>query len=281
MKKVTCVIIAPIRNRERINKRCLNSVISQDYENFDVLVHYEKPIVYPKGDIPAVDWIIQLYKNASHNREVARKMAQITDSDYFLFLDSDIELPKNAIRSFMTQTGKRKTSIDFPLKDGTIIPAGTENPEIHIQGGWYPIYGRDDGGFGFFPSGRFIKDNTILKYLSPEPSLIIADYTGLGCCFMSREVVENVSLGDDGMHTITQDELGIERIAGDALAFGNNAFNAGYQIYMNGDVICKHHKSGRIRRMLSWKLKTYYSRLMAPVIKLWSGTKLPQTTMSV
>ena len=104
MQKVTCFIIAPLKPGYTISKRCFNSVLAQDWGNFDILIHYEKPESFH-------GYIYNLYRNCSKNREIARQMALTTDSEYFLVLDDDIILPKNAISEFMIQIGKKITTL--------------------------------------------------------------------------------------------------------------------------------------------------------------------------
>jgi len=266
--KVTCIIIASLNGK--VEPRCLKALQSQDYEDFDILIHYEKPVKYNT-------YLENLYKNCSRNRNIARKMALSNDSDYFLFLDSDIVLPRGALKSFMLQTGKRVTTIPAldPMRH-QIIPVGTAVPEIHIQGGWYPIYYRDSGKLAHFVSGKWVADNTFAQFKYPEASLISCDALGLGCCFMSRAAVEDIEF-EDGMNIELMNDRGQKLVAGECTAFGNKAFDKDYSMYMNGDVICEHIKPWRKLCYLKFQMTRLLQSLMTMGMRLVTLPKF-QTT---
>lgn len=249
---VTCFIIAPIG--EKINQKCLDSVMNQDYKDFDVLVHYQKPIDYK-------NFFRNLYTNCSSNRSIARKMALAGDSKYFLILDSDIILPKNAITNFMLQSGKRVTTIPCLNPDTKeVIPAGTSVPEIQIQGGWYPIYAQDSGELCHYVAGKWIADNTFYHFPRIENSLISTDSIGMGCCFLTRKALEDISFSD-GLNISLKNNLGHELVGGECLDFGNKANDKGYLMFMNGSVVCGHYKKGIHLRRIKWKLKSTINKL--------------------
>lgn len=241
MKKVTCIIIAPLTKGFKINQKCLDSVLEQDWGNFDILIRYEKPVVYEH-------MLENVYKNCSKNREAARIEALAGDADYFLFLDDDILLPPDAISQFMLQTGKKTTTMPvMNPKTGEIIPVGTDVPEIHIQGGWYPIYSYNEGTFAFYPCGKFVADHTVFNFRAVEKSLIACDFVGMGCCFISREVLEKVQI-THGLDIGINAPDGHDMLGGECLAFGNAVFAAGYAMRMNGSVVCEHKKRGRFKK---------------------------------
>lgn len=267
--KVLCVVIAPIGLK--FNKRCYNSWMKQNYPNYSVLIHYEKPIVNYG------EYGFDLNVNCSHNRNQARQASLASDADYFLFLDSDIELPPTAISSFMTQTGSnRATTREYVKPNGDIIPKGTPVAEKHIQGGWYPIIGYLDGGLVGWAAGVLVADETIQIFKSPEHSLVKADFCGCGCLFITRKALIDNEFSH-GLDVILKHADANKLIfADESYRFGMRAYENGYDIYMNGDVICKHYKRGRLKLRVQWQFKILRNKLIAMVSRFYLHKKSQQ-----
>jgi glycosyltransferase involved in cell wall biosynthesis len=234
MKKVLVVVIARLDRDHPVHAKCLASIYSQDYPNVDALIYYKKPTSHDS-------WAA--LKNCVDNRNAARKCALASDADYFLFLDDDIALPNTAVSSFMLQTGKKTSTITVATQGGEVIPAGREIPEKHIQSGWYPIFFADTKTIKRFLGGRWVADNRLIAFHRPEASLIKTDVVGCGCAFLSREVLTAIEF-EFGIDVAFTDEYGQQVRGEEHVAFGNRAFALGYDMYMNGDVVCEHHKAG-------------------------------------
>lgn len=268
--KVTLIVIAPIQSNLKTSKRAYESAFNQDYENYDVMIHYEKPTDYKEG-------FKNKYVNCSENREIARKLALSGNAEFFLFKDWDIVFPKNVISEFIKQTGQRVTSI--PYKDpetGKTVLAGQPVPEIHIQGGWYPIFGSETGEFLFYPCGKYVKDYVLVRLKEWDHSLVPVDYVGCGCLFISRKALSELYF-EDGLDRCDHDIYGICVHLGECGAFGALAFEKGYRMYMNGSVVCKH--------IISWRLKcsSYLISLISklPIILRPMGIRIWSRIMSV
>lgn len=276
--KVLCVVIAPIKKDFKLDKRCEASWMNQDYQNYSLLIHYEQPLINSEH------YLVNLNVNCSHNRNQARLAALNTDADYFLFLDSDIELPATAISSFMMQVGNdRKTTLDWIKQDGTVIPKGTHVPEKHIQGGWYPIIGLKDGRLWGFPCGEFIGDNQYLPFLFPQSSLVRTDICGAGCLFMTRKALSDIKFEHGLNYKIKLATNGADLFCDESGRFGMMAYEKGYDIYMNGDVICKHHKPGRLKKRVVWEFKILQKKLTVMASRFCSRKKSQplQTLLSI
>src|SRR3954468_23500325 len=112
MQKVLVVIITA----DQVKPQCWQSILDQDYPNFDCLVHIRKPKINSVDDDSSAEhkYLVKKYVNCTDNREVARKIALASDAERFLFVDSDVVLPKNAISELMKQP-------------------------FDVQGGWYNV----------------------------------------------------------------------------------------------------------------------------------------------
>ena len=200
MKKV--LVIIPTNGS--VEPRCFESVMRQDYSDFSVLINVVKAEVKCRRDIAV---------NSTKNRNAAREIALKTDADCFLWIDSDEELPKSAIAEFVTQHEK----------------AG-----FHIIGGWYQIRKSP-----FWVAGRWVADNTFLHCLKPAPSVTKTDMVGLGCMFIDRQALREIEF-NDGTDKETNVVNAGKCYLGPCCQFGNDAFDKGYQMYMDGNVICNH-----------------------------------------
>ena len=200
MKKVLIIIIT----KDHVEKDCMDSVLVQNYPETRIMVSIMKP------HFPNIKNLVHSkYLNCSAHREEARVMALGSVADYFLFIDSDVVLPNNATEEFIKQP-------------------------FDVQGGWYKILSSDR-----WVAGKWISDNVVYNFKAPDESIIKADFIGMGCAFFSREVLTKIKF-EHGLDWKAMNETGTEVLLGECGIAGNRIFEAGYQSYMNGNVICGH-----------------------------------------
>ena len=199
MKKVLISVITD----KYVMRECYDSLFEQDYPNFVVNVVAKKP-PFQHNDTTKFK-----YLNCVDNRNEARRMFLGSDSDYCLFIDSDIVLPKKALRLLMSHD-----------KD--------------IMGGWYKEIGSDR-----WIAGRWVADNVFLNFREIQPSVVKVDMIGMGCALVSRKVLEQVSF-KPAIDVWLKDESGKSLILGECGAFGNSAHEKGFNLYIDGNVVCKH-----------------------------------------
>lgn len=145
------LILIPTKNT--IDPECLASVYAQDYENFSVMVNKKK--ADPKKTY---------YQNVVENRIELREKGLKTDADYFLWVDSDIILPPDAVTAFL------------------------KKPEP-LMGGYYPIDATR------FCVGK-IKEGILENFTAVTPEKTEVDHIAFGMMIMSREVLEKVKIRD-------------------------------------------------------------------------------------
>lgn len=196
-------VLVVVITKDNVNSQCYHSILQQDYENFSVLISVVKPKHLHENPV------CEKYLNCSENRNIARRMALASDAKYFLFVDSDIVLPKNTISSLISHNR-------------------------HAIGGWYQI--RDGKRW---VAGKWVADNVFINFKTPDASVIKTDVVGLGCALISREVLEKVQF-EPGINVVAENENREKVIVGECGMFGNRVSEAGYNLYVDGDVICKH-----------------------------------------
>lgn len=217
MKKVLIIAIT----KDYIEKEAWESWLNQDYDNYSILLNVMKL------DKLHEDEKFNKPMNVAVNREEARKLALNSDADYFLFVDSDIVLPKNAISELVKQLEAPKPPDGIYFKK-------------HAIAGYYLLRNSSD----VFCMAKLVEDDGIIYLRFPEKSVIKVDYAGLGCILTSRELLEKIKI-----KTEFNKEL---KIAGtenyvtfdDSWNFCNQVFELGYQLYADGDVVCKHLTEG-------------------------------------
>jgi hypothetical protein len=90
-----------------------------------------------------------------------------------------------------------------------------------------------------YVAGRWIADNTFFNFDRVLQGLVEVDMIGMGCALIHRKVLEKITF-ESGTNLACKDELGNKAIVGECGAFGNAAFKAGYKLYMDGNIVCKH-----------------------------------------
>lgn len=200
--------------KDVVEPECWDGILRQDYPNSDLMVHVRKPKVHTvDGRYPEVTKnIIKKYINCADNREAARKIALASDADRFFFVDSDIVVPSNAISEMMKQP-------------------------FDVIGGWYRVAHEER-----YTCGRWVGDNLFINLYSVEPSVVKVDCIGMGCAMFTRRALQDITFhhGTDRTAETWINGEPVPMILGECGALGNLLNDKGYQLYMNGEVVCKH-----------------------------------------
>lgn len=185
----------------KVEPECLMAINSQEYDHYTTLVNYQK--TEHITNIPRQNYSI----NSTVNRQALRKMALASDAEYFLFVDDDVVLPKDAIKNLV----------------------------LHRKGllfGWYRIISRP-----MWVAGCWAVDKLVI-YRNPQKYVAKVDFGGLGCAMVSRKVLEAVDF-TVGMDSVIQTCSG-KANPGPCVSFCYNARMKGFNSYMCGDVVCGH-----------------------------------------
>lgn len=126
-------IIIPTYNSQNFLKRCLDSVINQIYKKIEIIVVDDaseddtKKIIkyYSEKDSRIIPYFQSLNKGVSISRNIGLKAAS---GDYIMFLDSDDELTKDAIRRMVDISNRYKSDfvdsynlLEYKKKNGKIV----------------------------------------------------------------------------------------------------------------------------------------------------------------
>lgn len=238
-------VLAIIITKDIVEPECMASVLTQDYPDYDIMVHIAKAKQYlTNSDNKKYESCINQYINCPENRNKARRLALASDADYFMFVDSDTVLKPNTISLLM-----------LPKKDAI--------------GGYY----RSCGGGNNYVAGSFVKNskeqNVFIPFYKVNAGIIPVAMIGLGCALISRRLLEAVEF-DDGLHlhnlminhnklekyepkkTFTDVNGNIIELSprieepssimmGECMVFGHMASLAGFQLFMSGDVEVEKH----------------------------------------
>lgn len=195
-----------------VDERCWSSALSQQYKDFSFAVSV-LPTKYFHGN-----QFLNRDANCAFNRESARLMALASNASHFLFIDSDIALPPDAIANLMLQR-----------KD--------------IIAGYYMAKGIDRKIGSNYACGRFTGwdgSRAVYDYFTSIPASVVrADVVGLGCCLISRRVLEKIPFRP-GIAGRIITRTGIPIFACDSATFCADAKDAGFQPYMDASVVCEH-----------------------------------------
>ena len=222
---------------------CLQSIMTQDYGNMEILINIKEPD--PKKE---------KYPNIVDNANECRERALKTDADYFWMVDDDVLPPPYALTELMKQMGKKKTTMPFRMTvTSPEIPVGTPVKEKHIIGGWWKHHNPcgHEHVYGSWSCGSWIPNQGFANYFGiPYTGLTKVDKIDFGCILISRKVLEKIPFENGDKVDIRwykpeekdKKQKSFNGHPCHCLMFAIRAQDLGYELYMCGNVICKHIK---------------------------------------
>lgn len=114
-----------------------------------------------------------------------------------------------------------------------------KNLALQVQGniqcicGWVPA--SPTGGWNAL---KLVADNTIAHIVNAQSGITMADYTTPECFLISRELVKKIPFDFKTKKELTW-VTGFRIITDPFMNFCNDIYEKGYNIYMNGEVICE------------------------------------------
>jgi glycosyltransferase involved in cell wall biosynthesis len=207
----------------------IESVKAQDYPNFELILHHREAEDLDNG--------FQRNKtlNIAKARNEVREIALKKKADYFVWLDCDMIYPKDMISRFMANMLVEKSTVDVVI-EGKTIPSGTPIPKKHIIGGWYKVKDPTNR----WMAGYFSGENNVSQYSFAQQGFIKVHFLGLGCCIMSREILEKFPFVD-GMN-VSSLNVNLRRTLprGACVEYCNQLCFHGYSLFMDGGIVCEH-----------------------------------------
>lgn len=195
------LILLPVRNKP--SAECLGAVFNQTEKDFGLLIERNSSEGRHK------DKMKEKCISIVHARNSLRKQALKTDAEWFLWLDSDVLMPPNALRDFL--------KIGRPF-----------------MGGWYKKKSGND-----WVSASLVKGTAVYHHKQPCREIIETDLVGLGCAMMSREILEKLDFEAD-IDTGYSNSSGHKFFAGECLNFTRRAEEFGPVMV---PIVCAHISS--------------------------------------
>jgi cobalamin biosynthesis Co2+ chelatase CbiK len=200
---------------------CLDSCMKQDYGNFSVLHSF----AYWHLDDDAVE---DKYGNIRLHEQAQRKIALASDADYFLLVDSDIVLPPHAISTLLSR-GKDVIGGWFRLESLWIDRAwadGSFSDEVKKSIDLTELKNINKQ----YNASWWNERDTFHISIGIEPGITEVDIIDFGCTLISRAAYEKIDFKEyDGIYGGFL-----------CVSFGKELQAAGYKLFMDSDVQCKH-----------------------------------------
>ncbi|HTI14491.1 MAG TPA: glycosyltransferase [Dictyobacter sp.] len=126
-------VIVPARNEEHNIRRCVTSLLEQDYDNYEVIVvddestdgtgHILDELIqtHPRGNLLWVLRLRELPENWAGKTHAIHRGVQEANGDWLLFTDADTWHAPNAIRSSVTQAVQEQADL-FTLGSKQELP---------------------------------------------------------------------------------------------------------------------------------------------------------------
>ena len=132
-------VIIPVYNAEKYIRKCLESVICQSYDSFEIIVvddgSTDSTNVILKNYVRKYSYI-KLIESENHGQGYARNLAlQKAKGEYIFFLDADDFIERDTLKLCVNKLNGEKS--DFVVMDWKFF---------HNRGGWYS-YNHSDNIF--------------------------------------------------------------------------------------------------------------------------------------
>ncbi len=150
-KKNKTKVLVLIPTKGTVDPKVLESLTAQDFQDFSILINPKQPDVSKSR-----------LQNIIDNRIETREKALKSDAEYYLWLDSDVILPKNALSAFL--------KCSKPLMGASYLIA----PNVYSTG-------KMENGF-------------IKNFTKPVGKEIDVDHLAFGAMMMNRDVLEKVKI---------------------------------------------------------------------------------------
>lgn len=238
-------VLAIIITKDIVEPACMESVLKQDYPDYDIMIHVAKAVKYINyPDKPKEESYVNQYINCAENRNKARRLALASDADYFMWVDSDTVIPNYTISRLMLN---KKDAV------GGYYKMSGNNPMYVCGREWINSHGHQ----------VFVHNFRVEEGLQP------VDTIGMGCALISRKLLEQVDFEDgldipklqanyehpwqyspvkimqlaDGREMELHPCLEQPRagVAGECSAFGIRAREKGFRLFMDGSVEVIEH----------------------------------------
>ena len=190
------IIVYGYENKENLEK-CINSILKQNFKNYDISVIYEKSDESSKEYIKHIEKKdnITVFKNLASNELIAKinEVASKVHSDYLVFLNGNIELEEETSLEDLVGYSQRD--------DVAFVGGKVYNPDGKIVFAGYVVSsdrftainrGLDSETFGYFARERHIQDMSAVsaKIMCVKKSL----FEELGCFDESLGLAADVDI---------------------------------------------------------------------------------------
>src|SRR6185295_17082749 len=148
-------------------------------------------------------------------------------------------IPKNAVSNLMRQLEQPPINLDnFKALEKTF--GKLEAPKKkHIIGGWYKLLNKHGKIPTLWSPSRWIADNVLVSLMYVEKSVVRVDKIASGCIMMSREVLEKIPWRTGATIKVNEEDGKFSCPCMCAM-FGIDAQDLGYELWMDGSVVCQH-----------------------------------------
>lgn len=176
MNKVTISVIIPVYNSEKHLNKCIDSVLAQTYENFELLLINDgsKDSSGTICDTYAVkDNRVRVFHKENGGASSARNLGiNSSKGEYICFVDSDDYVDKDYLNNFM--------EIEYLKTDKSVFII--QGLKYEIQGSIIKYINFKDGYYNQSNFSELIKDNKIMYYGYPF------------CKLYRKQIIENYSV---------------------------------------------------------------------------------------
>ena len=214
MKKVS--VIVPIYNVEKYIKRCLESILKQTYQNFEILCvddcgQDNSMTIVERMQKKYPQKIQILYGKENGGLGAARDRGiEVATGDYISFIDSDDYIKKDFLETYMHAAMKKDADM---VMGGYVRDANGKLKDVPVDlkdenfvwmnvSAWTKIYKKEflkQNQISFCGVGRYEDEGFLYRILVCDPQIEVIDYCGYYYYLNTQSITRNAKRDKTGI----------------------------------------------------------------------------------
>ena len=225
-------VMVVVVTKDYVPQQCWDAILAQDYDNYSMMVHVLK------SKLTNANPIMQFSMRVAENKEIARQMALASKADDFLFVDSSVVIPPNAVSEFVAQLTVGHADTNYERFVEKSLP-GTKcvYERKHAIAGYVP-FRPTDAPVTTYIMGILVANNVPSYFHAVKPSVTRIAFASCGCIMIDRETLSRL-VWQSGIDSYWLVE-GQPAFYDDSIYLCAEISDLHIQLWADGSVVCQH-----------------------------------------
>jgi hypothetical protein len=228
-------VMVVVVTKDYVPQQCWDAILAQDYDNYSMMVHVLKSkLTNPNPNM-------QYSMRVAENKEIARTMALASAADDFLFVDSSVIIPPNAVSELVAQITVGRPDPNYEKYVEQTLKTKCVYVPKHAIAGYVPF---NDSPLTYI-MGRYVANYTGIYLHHITQSLTPIDFASCGCIMIDRvtlaKLVWNAGIDRywmiEGRMAFFDDSCDL---CAQIFDMPDETGKGHIQLYADGSVVCQH-----------------------------------------